>query len=264
MKSIGLLGIVLPRLVARGVAAAWFRPARRPPGELPDGAESFSFEVADRTVTGYGVGAGAPVLLVHGWGGVSTDMGPIATAIAASGRRAIVPDLPGHGRDPRRRTDLFVMGTALDAVVATFGAPDVVIAHSFGAAAVLSRFSHGGPSDVVFVAPAIRMDRSLEVAERLVGLRRRARNEFRRRVMRFAGPAVARVMEGRGDVPGARITIFHDPEDPMTPIDDSRAYVDGVEGRRLVEVPGVGHRRILSDRVVVDQVVATLTAPADA
>jgi pimeloyl-ACP methyl ester carboxylesterase len=42
-------------------------------------------------------GAGPAVVLVHGLGGAAGNWRLIAPALAAAGRRVIVPDLPGHG-----------------------------------------------------------------------------------------------------------------------------------------------------------------------
>lgn len=43
-------------------------------------------------------GAGPPVVLVHGWSLSSAALADEAAALARGGRRAIVPDLRGHGR----------------------------------------------------------------------------------------------------------------------------------------------------------------------
>lgn len=46
-------------------------------------------------------GDGPPVVCVHGIGVNSTYFRPFARELAAAGRRAIIPDLPGWGRSPR-------------------------------------------------------------------------------------------------------------------------------------------------------------------
>ncbi|MFL1429829.1 MULTISPECIES: hypothetical protein [unclassified Nocardiopsis] len=44
-------------------------------------------------VTGIGPGAGRPVLLLHPWWGVTPAVLEWADALAAAGRRVLVPDL---------------------------------------------------------------------------------------------------------------------------------------------------------------------------
>ncbi|MDX2344564.1 MAG: hypothetical protein QNL12_12905 [Acidimicrobiia bacterium] len=39
------------------------------------------------------------MLLLHGWGGASTDMAPLASSLAAAGLQAVFLDLPGYGSD---------------------------------------------------------------------------------------------------------------------------------------------------------------------
>jgi pimeloyl-[acyl-carrier protein] methyl ester esterase len=45
-------------------------------------------------------GAGAPIVLVHGWSLSSAAFGDEIAFLARGGRRAIAPDLRGHGRSP--------------------------------------------------------------------------------------------------------------------------------------------------------------------
>jgi pimeloyl-ACP methyl ester carboxylesterase len=49
----------------------------------------------------YRIGAGAPIVCVHGIGVTGDYFRPLARELAARGRRVVVPDLPGWGRSPR-------------------------------------------------------------------------------------------------------------------------------------------------------------------
>jgi valacyclovir hydrolase len=54
--------------------------------------------VENQTMAYHVVGEGAPTLLMHGWVMIGEDMLPLANQIAATGRRVIVPDMPGYGQ----------------------------------------------------------------------------------------------------------------------------------------------------------------------
>lgn len=69
-----------------------------PAGEHePDGFEARQLEHGGSAVRYLVGGEGLPLVLVHGLGGAATNWRLIAPALAASGRRVIVPELPGHG-----------------------------------------------------------------------------------------------------------------------------------------------------------------------
>lgn len=204
-------------------------------------------------MTGFTMGNGPVALLLHGWGGVGSDMSAAATALASEGFRSVVIDFPGHGSDRRTRTDLFVMSAAIDAASGMFGSPEVVVAHSFGAAATFTAFVHGGPRQVILIAPAIRSARFVDYFSGRLRLSRQAKDKLWHRLERFAGPQVLSIMRGEAEIPGAEVLILHDPEDPRTPFEDSAAYAEVREQVSIVSVPGSGHRDILDDELALTE-----------
>jgi pimeloyl-ACP methyl ester carboxylesterase len=79
-------------------------------------------------------GAGPPIVLVHGLGGMSSNWRLVAPALAAT-RRVIVPDLPGHGGSPRLAAapSLDPFAEAVLAVAAAEAAvPAPWVGHSLG------------------------------------------------------------------------------------------------------------------------------------
>lgn len=84
-------------------------------------------------------GQGEPVLLVHGLGGAATNWTELAPLLA-SGRRVIVPDLPGHGASGRPPSGAR-LGWYADVLAALLGrieaAPAAVVGHSMGGVVAL-------------------------------------------------------------------------------------------------------------------------------
>ena len=260
LSSVSVASRVAPRLGGAVAESLWFRPRGRPMRNLPEGAEIFSLAVMGRDVSGFTLGSGDVVLLLHGWGGAGSDMSSLACAVAEAGYQAVVPNLPGHGPDRKSKTDLFTMAAAVDALGALFGRPRAVVAHSFGAPATFAAFPHGGPERVVLIAPAIRGERFYNYFIRQLGLGKRAQRNFMSRFERFAGPHLMGVMTGDGDVPGADMLVIHDPADDRTAFEDSLDYVDRRAASRLISVTGTGHKRILSDQRTIVETVAFLGA----
>lgn len=259
-RLVSMVSRLFPRLGARIAWYFWVRPHGRSTRSYPEGAEEFSFDVLEHRVNGFTLGAGEPVILLHGWGGVSTDMAPLAGALAEAGYLAVVPDLPGHGSDPKSATDVFRMAAAVDALVAEFGRPAAVVAHSFGAVVTFAAFQHGGVAKAVLVAPAVNSEWFLEVFRRQLGVADRAFQRFRGRFAAYAGPQITEVLGGRGDIHDAEILILHDPEDDRTPFAHSAEFAAGRSGTQLVDVPGSGHKGILRNAVTREATVDFIAA----
>ena len=126
----------MPRLTA---TAADLPPAVAAALAAPSSGEPADVDVDGTTwpALAWGDPGGAPLLLVHG---VTSNAGiwwRVAPALAASGRRVIAIDMPGHGRSPLREVSHRFLDTA--AAVAGFvraaglEAPELaVVGHSWG------------------------------------------------------------------------------------------------------------------------------------
>src|SRR5262249_34982184 len=75
--------------------------------------QRFSFESSQGQVVGWSWGAGAPVLLVHGWSGRAGQLTTLAEALSFEGYRAIALDLPAHGESSGKRTSLVHFADAI-------------------------------------------------------------------------------------------------------------------------------------------------------
>jgi pimeloyl-ACP methyl ester carboxylesterase len=240
----------------------WFHPFGRRTLAYPEGSSPLEMKVFGHEIRGFQVGSGQPVLLLHGWGGTSTDMAPLAEALAGAGYLAVAPDLPGHGHDRGAYTDVFQMAATVDALAGVFGSPHAVVAHSFGAVVTFAAFQHGGPARAVLVAPAMKGERYLEAFRVQSGLSARAHRRFVSRFVGYAGPHMMDVFAGNGDVPGARMLILHDPADRSASYADAADYAANRRDTRLVEVPHTGHKGILRDDKTRDEVLAFVTERA--
>lgn len=256
VRVVSVVSRLFPRLGARIAWYLWFHPRGRANTRYPAEAKEFTLKVLGHDVVGYVMGSGEPVFLLHGWGGASTDMAPLASAVADAGYKAVAVDLPGHGSDRGSYTDVFRMAAMVDAAVHEFGPPRSVVAHSFGAVITFAAFQHGGPQSVVLVAPAVRGQRFLEGFKEHLNLGDKAFALFEDRFTGFAGPYLMDVMAGNGDVHGADMLVLHDPADDRTSFADSAAYAAARSATKLVEVPGSGHKGILRDSVTRGETVA--------
>ena len=224
------------------------------PTSLPSELVShrFDLEVSDASVTvsATTIGAGPTAMLLHGWGGSATDMIPAAHAFARAGWRAVVFDMPGHGRSPGRESSLVQFLRAMRAVAGALGTPDVIVGHSFGGAAAVFGITELGMSvrAAVLFSPAPGPAYYVERFARTLGLpAERTSGMVRHLVQRVGRPMEsldALVAAKSANVPAL---ILHDPADKEVPFEFAERMRDAWRGSRLVPIPSRGHKRILRD-----------------
>jgi pimeloyl-ACP methyl ester carboxylesterase len=251
--------------IAPGAAAAlaerlFFRApssAVSPRGqEFLDRGTQFELWVDGRRVTGWTWGEGRPTYLVHGWGGRAGRLYPLAEAVMGAGRRLVLFDAPGHGASGKGLSSMPEFARSLQAVVASNGPADAIVAHSLGAAATALATSWGLTARrFVFLAPAANPgDWAAKFATALglhasVMQRLRARSERR---LRFSWNDLdARVHSRRMTAP---LLVIHDHQDDTVPFSDGAEIARSWPGARLVETTGLGHRDLLRDPAVLSRV----------
>ena len=134
---------------------------------LLEGLEERRYERRGVRIRCYEGGAGPPLLLVHGFGGAAWNFSELVPLL--TGRRLIVPDLPGHGgSSPLPATSL--AGFA-DVLASLLDAPADVVGHSMGGVVAL-RLAERHPSLVrsLVLAAAAGISSSTRVAEVLIAL----------------------------------------------------------------------------------------------
>ncbi|RZL89727.1 MAG: alpha/beta fold hydrolase [Variovorax sp.] len=225
--------------------------------------EVWPFENADLGV--YTPAAKAPeaplVLLVHGWGGHAGQMVALAQAVAASGFTPVLIELPAHGRSAGTVSNLPQFARAIDYVsgrlVQQGGAIRAVAAHSLGANALAYAASRGLPAErLVLLAPPASPHEFTRYFAQVFGLSERTRAGMQRLIE--AREAILMPQLEPAAV-GPRIDqatlVVHDREDRVNRFADGVAYRDAIADARLVATQGLGHRRILKEPAVLQQIV---------
>jgi len=257
--------VVAPRLAGRLARDLWFTlPPRLAGTPLPPGAEPFSVAVRGAQVRGHVFGEGPVVYLVHGWGGLGSQLAAFVEPLVATGHRVVLFDAPSHGdSDPGaagpRRTHGVELGQALDAVFARFGPAEAVVAHSLGAVStyLALRFGWLGTERLVLIAPMVDAESLFDQFQAALGFGSRTRRAFDRQVDDFVGIPVAEfdAIVQSSHVDPVPTLVVHDRRDRQTPYADAERLVDALPEARLVTTEGLGHRRILRDSAVVAEVV---------
>lgn len=239
---------------------AWLTPPPIGSRALARDAEAVadlqSFRVGD--IAAFELGSGPLVLAVHGWGGRPAQMTALARALAGSGFRVIVPELPGHAGG--EVTDIKQAAAAMRSLIEDVGQPEAVIGHSFASMVMRLAFCEAAPSSVALLAPALDVTDALQVFGDRLRLLPWARRGLRMRLEawdRSLWPIVSSLHPNQ--MPGADMLIVHDPEDRETSFARAVELADIRPGTEVIPAPDSGHNGILADDFALDRVIRFLT-----
>jgi pimeloyl-ACP methyl ester carboxylesterase len=260
----GLGGIVAERL--------WFRLPAGPSEadrarRTPPGGEAFETRWSGGTVRGrvYGDWGRPTAYLVHGWGGWWQQLSAHVEPLVDRGLCVVAVDLPSHGgsepgRHGRRSTTFLEMGEALGAVIADFGRPALVVAHSAGAVATMLAVDEGAPVEsLVLLAPPISVPPMMRVFADALAIGPRSQAVMVARTERRVGlplDAVDLVGLASRQPSLPPLLVVHDRGDREAPFSGAVELVTAWNGARLVPTDGLGHHRVMWDPAVVGQVAA--------
>jgi pimeloyl-ACP methyl ester carboxylesterase len=277
---------MLGRISPHGTARLAFRlfcltPSRRPKGakaramqaegrKLLGAAQKTPFGVGKSTVIAYRLnGDDQPnsprYLVVHGWGSNAAYIAALPTGLAEAGAEVVVLDFPGHGLSSGRSLN---MRQAVEAIVEAerrFGRFDAVVGHSFGGAclmlAVGGVFKDAGsisPARTVVIGSPSHVHWLFDDFARMVGLSAPVKQLLLRHTEKIAGASLddfdTAVTARRNGVP---LLVVHAEDDKEVAADHARRY-DGIATARLHWANGLGHRRIVNDRGVIQAIAAFL------
>jgi pimeloyl-ACP methyl ester carboxylesterase len=250
----------LPDVARRQAERLFTRPpryaGRRP---QPIDARREAVTVAGRSVAVWQSGpATAPgVLLAHGWGGRSVQMGSFVAPLLARGYRVVWFDQPGHGDSGRGRVALPDFVRAVEALAATHGPFTAAIGHSLGAASLGLALRRGLALErVVFLSSPASIDEHARNFARLLGITPRIREAMRSRLERRYGVRFAEI-DRIDELAQLRVPALfvHDNDDPEVPFQHALRLSRHLPGARLIRTFGLGHYRGLREPSVVAAVV---------
>ena len=262
--GLGALGALSPALAGRVGARLFLTPPRhrvpRRKEEALGGTEPFALAHRGGVLRGFSLGAGPAVLLVHGWGGRSGQLAPLATALAEAGCTAVAFDAPAHGRSSGRVASMLHFADAATAIAARFGAR-AAVGHSLGAGALAFAASRGlDLAATVLLAPPRTPVSFVDGLAAALALSPRVRAALDARIVSRIGlPYDAVDLVSLAPPSPPPFLVVHDRDDRDVPL-AAGAEVAAAWNARLVVTSGLGHRRILRDRKVLEDAVAFVTS----
>lgn len=242
-------------------------PRRKSPSakeqKLIEQAEIFSIPTQKTDIIAYSWGKGATILLVHGWAGRGTIFGwSFIEPLLESGYRVLTFDAPAHGKTPGQQTNGFELAEAI-ANVAKHECPiDSVIAHSMGVTnTVLALSKKVFARKIVCLASMCWLSSSVKRFAKILRLSPHQENELFRSMENKFGKDVWEIFSVDKKVSDLDIQalLFHDRYDRDFLLQESETIANAWEDSRLIITEGLGHKRILRDKQVIQKTVDFIT-----
>jgi pimeloyl-ACP methyl ester carboxylesterase len=262
-----VLGHAAPTIASRVAEDLFMTPRRHRAPERETEAlrtgKEFRIPFESGEISAWRWGSGPAVILAHGWEGRGSQMTPFVESFVSRGHSVVTYDAPGHGKSSGKRSSLPAFAGALRAVAAHGGSVSGVVAHSFGCAATALAMSDGlEVPRAVFIAPPLDPAEYTQRFGDILGLNDRVVAAMRQRIQdRFARPWNEYSLAKLARTQTAPLLVIHDRDDNETFVREGEEIVRLWRGARMVITEGLGHRRILRDGRVVEQVVEFITSP---
>jgi pimeloyl-ACP methyl ester carboxylesterase len=254
--------------VLKRVYRAFFSPSRydvKPvEQEIMERGNSYriQFDDGELAVTTWG-SSGPAVLLMHGWGGARAQMTGFVDPLLFAGYRVVAFDQPGHGESDGTTTNLLKIAPAMDLVAEHEGPFQAIIAHSFGTLITSYALVERGfptPARLIYFGAFNRLMDSLPRFQILANLPDEIMDGFRTMLNQEFGRDLLESITNESLAPRIQIPtlMFHDVEDNVTPVEDSRAIARVWNQAQFVETEGLGHRGALQSKSIHEQALRFL------
>ena len=255
---------VAPNATKNIVLKRFFKPFSHPltPEETQyiEKGTSFQIQVHGKDIRCWRWGRGPAILFVHGWNGRGVNLAGFFKPMLSAGYSVITYDAPAHGESGGFVTNYF----ELSDTVRSFLNPSLgfniqgIIAHSIGASAVINCISKDKPSvDVVLIAPALKLKELTFNLFNQYGVPEIVYQNMIAEMERYFGYDLQKDNPfALAKTVSSKMLIVHDKDDRTISYSDSKTLSEITDHMDLHTTEGLGHKRILKDKAVVDVVTA--------
>ena len=205
------------------------------------------------------------VLLVHGWTGTASNFVMFIEPLLSRGFQVVAYDGLAHGASPGKTANLIEWTDGVMAAIQELNQVHCIIGHSLGAGAILIASSAGLNTDkIVLIAPLSNIVSITEEFARLLSIPRRTiagmrdyiATKYQQRLARY-GSDWTDIFQSGFKVP---TLILHDKRDKEIPWEHGNAVSAQWPWATFVTTQSLGHRRILINAKVINQVTEFVSA----
>lgn len=197
------------------------------------------------------------VLLVHGWSGRGTQLFNIAKEMAKLGYQVISFDGPAHGKSDGKKSTMKEFIETIHIINQTYGPFEYVIGHSLGAMSVANALSQGlqtkkavliSGGDVVTDVISDFIDHLKIDKSYVTKLQRKFEKDYDLKMNDYSVSTVAKNIT-------TPCLIIHDTVDTDVKVDAAHNIHKNIKNSELFITEGLGHRKILGDKAVIQNIL---------
>ena len=215
----------------------------------------------DKELMIYELGESGPkVLLVHGWSGRGTQMHEIAYKCHDNGMHVFSFDLPAHGESSSKTTLIPEVVNCIRRIYSKLGPFNYIIGHSIGGVCIMNSLRLGDKYEkmVTISSPHVNIDMFKDFIFK-IGLK----EENLDLLLEIFKNKVGASVESYDLIKCAEISktptlILHCEDDRDIPADCSKESINYFKDGKLILTRGLGHRRILRNKDVVNSILKFL------
>ena len=241
-------------------------PLRLQQQQLLDEATPFSLEADDPHFSrsalkfnGFIWGNGSrKVLITHGWGSKAADFIDLIAALRSiEDLQVIAFDAPGNGSSEGELSNLMLFAKATEAVITTYGSPEIMIGHSLGVMANTMATQETGtkPNLLISIAPMVRLKENFIATMTNADVPKTAQDKFFENFETIFGMPTSQFNLSEMYTPGtaAKHWLAYDPEDKVAPFAYLQKLLTACSAISIKEYEATGHERIIKDtRLIAD------------
>jgi pimeloyl-ACP methyl ester carboxylesterase len=202
------------------------------------------------------------ILLVHGWSGRGTQLAKIAKALLKNGYSTLSFDAPAHGKAPGSMSMMPHFIECIHYLEKEYGPFTAAIGHSLGGMSSLRAVKEGLQLQKLVI---IGTANSITHITREFTANLEMKEEVAKKMKAYFDEKFGEDMDTySGAVSASAVKIptlvIHDEQDVDVHISSAYEIRDVLENGELMVTEGLGHRRILGDKEVINKITTFLRA----
>ena len=202
------------------------------------------------------------ILLVHGWSGRGTQLAKIAEALVKQGYMCVSFDAPAHGKAEGKMSMMPFFIQAIHYMDEHFGPFEAVIGHSLGGMSSLRAIREGLKTEKLVI---IGTANNISEITRHFAQNMKMNNKVASKMKAYLDERFNQdmdVLSGGESAKHVKVPtlVIHDEKDVDVKINSAYEIHKELENSELMVTSGLGHRRILGNKEVINKISTFIAA----
>lgn len=253
---------LIPGVMSRFAYKIWFTPQRfKMPAQeqvIAQKAKTSFITIDDHRIKLWSWGEGPTILFIHGWGGRGTQISSFVDVLNQAGFKVMSFDMPAHGQSEGKRTNAVRVVKTISEIMKGIDNFHGVITHSFGGAIFGYYYHPQLPlKKIVLVCPPATLHTAINQFSETLRLPESIKTYIENQLKMDFGDDIFYKLSllNTGKSMKQPVLVVHDKDDDVVPYQDGQEIVKILQQGEFYGTQTLGHRKVLFDSAVVEQVV---------